>query len=66
MEVVGGVAGVVTFLTFTLRSTKALYEIVSSLKNARQHVGNLAMAVQSLQSVLTELLNSHPIKRADP
>ena len=59
-------ASVLTFIAVALQSTKTIYETVSNIKNGPQQVESLASAVQTLQSVLTQLSNCRAVKSTDP
>ena len=65
MEAVSAGAGVLTFITVALGSTKTIYETVSGVKNAPQEVESLATAVKNLQLVLTQLSNCPAVRLAD-
>jgi hypothetical protein len=65
MEAVSAGAGVLTFITVALQSTKKLYEAVSDIKNGPQLIENLASAVTNLQSVLTQSSNCPAVTSAD-
>lgn len=65
MEAVSAGAGVLTFITVALQSTKKVYEAVSDIKNGPRLVENLASAVKNLQSVLTQLSNCPAVASAD-
>ncbi len=65
MEAAGAAASLVTIVAAALQSTKKVYETVSGIKQAPQHVSQLSLAVQNLQSVLSQLLNCRAIKNAE-
>jgi hypothetical protein len=63
MEAIGAGAGVLTFLTVALGSTKIAYETLSSVKDGSENVKRTENAVHDLSSILEhifQLCESHP------
>jgi hypothetical protein len=48
-------SGLIAIITFTLQSSKVLYEAVESFKNKRQAIRDLKQELQALQGVLVSL-----------
>lgn len=64
MEPVSAGAGLLTLITFTLQSTKVLYEVVSGIRNGPRKVQRLASDIHRLQSVLTQFSNCPAVRLA--
>jgi Fungal N-terminal domain of STAND proteins len=65
MEAVSAGAGVLTFITVALQSTKKIYEAVSGITKGPEQLESLAAAVETLHSVLTQFSNCPVVDTAD-
>lgn len=52
MEVLGGVASVIAVVTLALQSTKAIFEVVSSISHGSDDIERLARATSNLEKLL--------------
>ena len=52
MEAIGGVASVISVVTLALQSTKAIFEVASSVKHGSDDIDRLARATSNLTELL--------------
>ena len=56
MEAIGGVASAITVVTLALQSTKAIYEVASSVKHGSDDIDRLARATSNLIELLEVIM----------